>query len=239
MLPHRAAHASRMTSDPAHGVRSSSVTCHYKRAGAAAPIEVLERFRVLAGKRSAGRVLDVGAFRIPDLLEHRHVCYLALVAAAPDVRDAHPDLPMDVVDADLTALPFPDHSFDVVVSRFCLCSTPDPQRAGHEFSRVLRPVGQLVFLEHTRAPGVVGQAQDQAQEILRGARRCRINIEVLAVLQRAGFVVRRADWYWPPTYVRAPLVQGVATHPEPQYERELSWLRNPIRNTGEPLWPGR
>jgi SAM-dependent methyltransferase len=215
------------------------VICHYKRAGVSPPVEMLERFRVLAGKRAAGRVLDIGAFRVEDLLVYHHVCYLAMFGAAQDLRGERPDLSVEFVDGNLASLPFPDHAFDVVVCRFSLCCTEKPQRALIEISRVLRPVGQLLFLEHTRAPGVVGQAQDRAQEMLHGCRRCRLNVEVLVQLQRAGLVVRRADWYWPSAHVRAPLVQGIATHPDPQYERELAWLRNPIRKTGEPLWPGR
>ncbi|MBB5154044.1 class I SAM-dependent methyltransferase [Saccharopolyspora phatthalungensis] len=229
-----------MTSDDVHAVRPAvTVTCHYKRAGVLPPEEMLERFRVLAGKRAAGRVLDIGAFRLEDLLAYRHVCYLAMLDAKSELRGERPDLSVDFVDGDPANLPFPDRAFDVVVCRFSLCSTAKPESALVEICRVLRPVGQLLFLEHTRAPGVVGQAQDRAQEMLHGCRRCRLNVEVLAQVQRAGLVVRRADWYWPSAHVRAPLVQGVATHPDPQYRRELAWLRNPIRKTGEPLWPGR
>ncbi|MCI2422000.1 methyltransferase domain-containing protein [Saccharopolyspora sp. K220] len=229
-----------MTSDDVHAVRSATtVTCHYKRAGVPPPVEMLERFRMLVGRRAAGRVLDIGAFSLEDLLAYRHVCYLALLGATSDLRGERPDLAVEFVAADLAPLPFPDRAFDVVVCRFSLCSTENPPFALREVSRVLRPVGQLLFLEHTRAPGVVGQAQDQAQEMLRGSRRCRLNVEVLVQLRRAGLVVRRADWFWPSAHVRAPLVQGVATHPDAQYERELAWLRNPIQKTGEPPWPGR
>ncbi|MEV6229600.1 class I SAM-dependent methyltransferase [Saccharopolyspora shandongensis] len=223
---------------PGDAVRSATV-CHYKRAGVAPPIEMIERFRVLTGKRAAGRVLDIGAFLIEDLLVYRHICYLAMLAAKPELRGERPDLGPEFVDGDPADLPFPDGAFDVVVCRFALCCTAKPQTALSEIGRVLRPVGQLLFLEHTRAPGVVGQAQDRAQEMLRGCRRCRLNVEVMPQLYRAGLVVRRADWYWPSAHVRAPLVQGIATRPDPQYERELAWLRNPIRRPGDPPWPGR
>ncbi|PKW13769.1 class I SAM-dependent methyltransferase [Saccharopolyspora spinosa] len=229
-----------MPPDDVHAVRSATtVTCHYKRAGVSPPTEMLERFRVLARKRAAGRVLDIGAFRLEDLLAYHHVSYLALLDAKPDLRGERPDLPTEFLDGDPASLPFPDRAFDVVVCRFSLCSTGKPESALTEIGRVLRPIGQLLFLEHTRAPGVVGEAQDRAQEMLHGCRRCRLNVEVLVQLQRAGLVVRRADWYWPSAHVRAPLVQGVATHPDPQYERELGWLRNPIRRTGDAMWSGR
>lgn len=50
--------------------------------------------------------------------------------------------------ADVSALPFEDASFDVVVATLVLCSVPDVDRALAEIARVLRPGGRYVFLEH-------------------------------------------------------------------------------------------
>lgn len=43
------------------------------------------------------------------------------------------------------ALPFPDNSFDVVVSRLGVMFFPDPLRAMRELLRVLRPQGRMAF----------------------------------------------------------------------------------------------
>jgi ubiquinone/menaquinone biosynthesis C-methylase UbiE len=61
------------------------------------------------------------------------------------------------VDADLRvgdaqALPFPDEAFDTVVMTLSLCTVPDDHEAVVEASRVLRPGGRLVLLEHVRSP---------------------------------------------------------------------------------------
>jgi SAM-dependent methyltransferase len=48
-------------------------------------------------------------------------------------------------------LPFDDASFDTVVSTFVLCSVEDEARTLAEIRRVLRPNGELLFIEHVRS----------------------------------------------------------------------------------------
>lgn len=48
-------------------------------------------------------------------------------------------------------LPYPEWSFDCVVSTWTLCSIPDPAAALAEARRVLRPGGRLLFIEHGAA----------------------------------------------------------------------------------------
>ena len=45
-------------------------------------------------------------------------------------------------------LPFDDRTFDVAVSTLVLCGVDDQPRALRELPRVLRPGGQLLFIEH-------------------------------------------------------------------------------------------
>jgi ubiquinone/menaquinone biosynthesis C-methylase UbiE len=58
------------------------------------------------------------------------------------------------------SLPFPDASFDTVVSTLVLCTVRDPRRSLDEMRRVLRPGGRLLFVEHVRGDGVRGRVQD-------------------------------------------------------------------------------
>jgi ubiquinone/menaquinone biosynthesis C-methylase UbiE len=110
------------------------------------------RRELLAAAR--GRVLEVGAgtghnvAAYPGGLE-------ALVLTEPDAamrvllrRRAGG---ARVVAAAAEALPFPDASFDTVVSTMVLCTVADPGAAARELRRVLRPGGRLLFIEHVRS----------------------------------------------------------------------------------------
>ena len=60
-------------------------------------------------------------------------------------------LPARVIRAPAEALPLEDQSFDFAVSTLVLCTVNDPGRALGEVHRLLKPQGQLLFLEHVRA----------------------------------------------------------------------------------------
>ncbi len=57
---------------------------------------------------------------------------------------------VELVRADVHALPFPDGSFEYVVGSFVLCSVREPVLALVEIRRVLSPSGEARLLEHVR-----------------------------------------------------------------------------------------
>lgn len=61
---------------------------------------------------------------------------------------------LQLVEGVAERMPFPDASFDTVVCTLTLCSVESPAGAVQEMRRVLRPGGQLVFLEHVRDPSL-------------------------------------------------------------------------------------
>jgi SAM-dependent methyltransferase len=122
---------------------------------------------------------------------------------------------VDVVAASADALPFPDDSFDSVVSTLVLCTVPDAGAALREIARVLRPDGRLLLLEHVRAPA--GSSLERWQDRLHGpwkafARGCHCNRDLAAELERAGYRadVESLEWKFMPALVRPALV-GSAT----------------------------
>lgn len=207
-----------------------AMTCRYRRDGAASAVgEASARHHTEAQSSAVGRVLELGAAETGGLMPYRGVCFLALVQPSDAVRaqQAILDVPsIQVTDAPPERLPFPSTAFDVVICTFSLCSADRPDCVLAEIGRVLRSSGQLVFLEHTRGPGAIGRTQDHIEAMLRGSGRCRPNLDVLATVRAAGFVLHDVALSWPaePHSLHAPLVQGVAAHPDTRRERELRWL---------------
>jgi ubiquinone/menaquinone biosynthesis C-methylase UbiE len=87
------------------------------------------------------------------------------------------------------ALPIEDRSIDTVVMTWTLCSIPDPSAALGEIKRVLKPEGQMIFVEHGRAPdaGVVVW-QDRITPIWkRIGGGCHLNRSIDSLIEGAGF----------------------------------------------------
>ncbi|HVW73339.1 MAG TPA: methyltransferase domain-containing protein [Rhizomicrobium sp.] len=66
---------------------------------------------------------------------------------------------------DATGLPFPDRSFDVVLTRYSFHHMPDPIASLREMKRVTRPDGRIVVIDATPSPE--SQAAYDRMEILR------------------------------------------------------------------------
>ena len=93
------------------------------------------------------------------------------------------------VEAAAEAIPLDDNSIDTVVMTWTLCSIPAAQQALMEIRRVLKPVGQLLFVEHGQAPEPnVRKWQDLLTPIWkRVAGGCHLNRPIPALIENAGF----------------------------------------------------
>ena len=119
-----------------------------------------------------------------------------------------------IVDAPAQCLPFDDASVDTVVSTLVLCTVGDPGATLREIARVLRPGGQLLFVEHVRATSrVLAACQDYLFRPWRAfACGCCCNRRTVELMRANGFDVaaNAAVWRAMPAVVH-PIVAGRAT----------------------------
>ena len=89
------------------------------------------------------------------------------------------------------AIPFPDRSFDCAVCTFTLCTVGDPAQVLSELRRILRPGGQVLFLEHGRAPDAsVAKWQDRIEPFWkRLAGGCHLTRPITSAFGAAGYDV--------------------------------------------------
>lgn len=124
----------------------------------AIPLEAVidgPRLRKRLLSHASGKVLEVGAGT--GINFQYYPAGVEVTAVEPDesmrrqaIAKAKQYPHVHVGTASAEALPFPDASFDAVVATLTLCSVDDPQVAIREMTRVLKPQGHLLLLDHVR-----------------------------------------------------------------------------------------
>ncbi len=150
-----------------------------------------EKVRRMVVKRAKGRVLEIGAgtglnFRYFEGAE----CVFAiepdpymLDRALPRVREC-----AALTRARAEELPFPDSSFDTVISTLSFCTIGDPVRAAGEVRRVLKDDGCFFFAEHPIAdkPLLAGAERFVAPLWKRVAGGCHLDRDILSSFKEGG-----------------------------------------------------
>jgi len=152
------------------------------------------RERVLAA--AEGRVLEIGIGAGPNLKFYppRVKQILALEPSTKLTemarrRATDSSICVTFLEASAEAIPLEGSSVDTVVMTWTLCSIADASEALREMRRVLKPSGQLLFVEHGQAPEEsVRKWQDRLTPVWkRIAGGCHLNRPIPALLERAGF----------------------------------------------------
>ena len=176
----------------------------------------------------SGRVLDVGCgtgANFPYLAERARETELEVHAIEPDphMRERataaarRAGLDVDLRDAGAEWLPYADGHFDAAVAGIVFCTVPDPAGALDELARVLRPGGELRFLEHVESTGYRARLQRLVEPVWKPlAGGCHVTRDTVGLfeshgafdvveVERIGFGLFPAD-----PFVRGTLVRRAA-----------------------------
>lgn len=130
-------------------------------------------------------------------------------------RLAASPVPVEIDGLDGQSLPFEDASADSALCTWSLCTIPDPVAAVREVRRVLRPGGDLHFVEHGRADdAAVRRWQDRLNGVQRRmACGCHLNRDIVGILEAGGMRATSLARYYnkgEPKFI-GYLYEGVAT----------------------------
>jgi ubiquinone/menaquinone biosynthesis C-methylase UbiE len=183
------------------------------------------RRALLAGAH--GRVVEIGAGTGVNLdLYGAAVEDLTLIEPDPHMgaklrdrlaersEDGAASPPARLVSAPAEGIPFDDDTFDTAVATLVLCTVPDPIAAIDELSRVLKPGGRLLFIEHVRAADPSSARwQDRFEKPWRFmADGCHCNRDTEATLTASAFRIESIDQGALPKAmpIVRPLIRGTA-----------------------------
>jgi ubiquinone/menaquinone biosynthesis C-methylase UbiE len=172
----------------------------------------------------SGRVIEIGCGNGANFSLYPPTV-IELIATEPDPymlkrarRAARSSpVPVNVVGAPAEQLPAEDGQIDSVVSTLVLCTVGNQRDALMEIKRVLRPGGELRFLEHVRFQGGPGAL---LQDLVTPAWRwcgagCHPNRDTTSAIREAGLVLveqkeLRPSPPLPPMCIVRRVIQGVA-----------------------------
>jgi len=119
----------------------------------------LTKYRRTVVAAARGRVLEIGVgsgLNFP--LYGKEVEFVYGIDPSPRLlaiarrRVLASPVPVELLLGSATAIPLTDAAVDTVVMTWTLCSIPDPLAALREMRRVLKPNGNLCFVEHGLSP---------------------------------------------------------------------------------------
>jgi ubiquinone/menaquinone biosynthesis C-methylase UbiE len=155
----------------------------------------LDAYRRRTITAASGLVLDIGVGSGRNLPLYGsavdHVCAIdpsAELLRLARNRTADVPIPVSLVRGSAEQLPFANEVFDTIVTTWTLCSIPNPVAALIEMRRVLKPGGNLVFVEHGLSPeSGVSRWQHRLTPCWRRIGGCHLDRKMDELTRSAGF----------------------------------------------------
>lgn len=151
-------------------------------------------------QRASGSVLEVAIGTGKNLSHYRRASRIIGTDASKEMlaiaqrRASRLQLNVSFLLANAEALPFPDETFDTVVSSLSTCTFPDPVAALKEMARVCRPAGRVLLLEHGRSDrDWLARFQDRTAERHAKQLGCHWNRNSLELVRLAGLEIKEAQ----------------------------------------------
>ncbi len=115
-----------------------------------------------------------------------------------DPRIAGTSTPVELAGLTGERLNLPSEEFDAVLSTWTMCTIPDLPAALEEIRRVLKPGGELHFVEHGHAPDSNVASWQRRIEPLnkRLAGGCHLTRKIPEMIEQAGFEFDQLDSYY-------------------------------------------
>ncbi len=153
-----------------------------------------EQVRRMVVKGASGRTLEIGAGTGLNFRHFENARQVYAIEPDPNMlRRAAGRMENGVVlaRAEAERLPFPDDTFDTVVSTLTFCTIGDPLGAAGEIKRVLKPDGCFFFAEHPIAEKTF---LSRAEKIMspvwkRIAGGCHLDRDIISFFISAGLTV--------------------------------------------------
>jgi ubiquinone/menaquinone biosynthesis C-methylase UbiE len=186
----------------------------------------LTKYRRAVVTAASGRVLEIGVgsgLNFPLYGKQVELVYgidpSPRLLAIARRRAAASGVPVELLQGSATAIPLADNAVDTVVMTWTLCSIPDPLAALREIRRVLKPNGNLCFVEHglSREPSIEHWQHRITPAWRRMAGGCHLDRKIDELIRLAGFDLTNLQVeYAPGPRTMSYMYQGCAcrTHSE-------------------------
>jgi ubiquinone/menaquinone biosynthesis C-methylase UbiE len=153
----------------------------------------------------AGQVVEVGfgtglnaRYYPPEVTKIFAVEPSRVCMRLAETRIARTQAPVELAGLTGEHLDLPSEEFDAVLSTWTLCTIPNLEAALEELRRVLKPGGDLNFVEHGHAPDAnVARWQQRIEPVNKKlAGGCHLTRQIDESIENAGFRIEHMDTYY-------------------------------------------